>query len=98
MPSLLMADTPTTPEYLPSAVMSSRSASFPAAATMMTPLAIALVMAHLSSKETSETLREIEMIWAPSSTAWLMRAEVVLSRPPLESHEPFDIVPSVEAW
>ena len=93
-----MADTPTTPEYLPRYVVLSGSASFPAAATMMTPLVIALVMAHLSSLENSETLREIEMNWAPSSTAWLMRAETVLSRPRLESHEPFDIVPSVEAW
>ena len=64
----------------------------------MTPLVIALVTAHLSSLEKSGTLREIEMIWAPSSTAWLMRAPVVLSPPPLESHEPFDIVPAVEAW
>ena len=98
MPSLLMADTPTTPEYLPRCVVLSWCASFPAAATMMTPLVIALVMAHLSSKETSGALREIEMNWAPSSTAWLMRAATVLSRPRLESHEPFDIVPSVEAW
>ena len=98
MPSLLMADTPTTPEYLPSCVVSSWCPSFPAAATMMTPLVIALVTAHLSSLEESETLREIEMIWAPSSTAWLMRAAVVSSLSPLDSHEPFDVVSAVEAW
>ena len=98
MPSLLMADTPTTPEYLPSVVMSSGSASFPAAATIMTPLVIALVIAHLSSLDDSLTLWETEMNWAPSSTAWLMRAAMVLSRSPLESHEPFDVVVEVEDW
>ena len=64
MPSLLMADTPTTPEYLPSCVMLSSLAPFPAELTMMTPLVIALVTAHLTSLEKSGTLWEIEMIWA----------------------------------
>ena len=35
----------------------------------MTPLLIALAMAHLISEPTSELLKEMEMIWAPSSTA-----------------------------
>ena len=64
MPSLLMADTPTTPEYLQLCDVVRRRRPFPAELTMMTPLVIALVTAHLSSLEDSGTLWEIEMIWA----------------------------------
>ena len=35
----------------------------------MTPLLIALAIAHLISEPCSELLKEMEMIWAPSSTA-----------------------------
>ena len=47
----------------------------------MTPLLIALAIAHFSSGLSSETLCETEMICAPPSTAWLMRLAKVLSRP-----------------
>lgn len=64
----------------------------------MTPLLIALAIAHFSSGLSSETLCETEMICAPSSTAWLMRLAKVLSRPPSELHVPFDVVDAVDDW
>ena len=66
MPSVLMAVTPTTPDHRPRWLRFSSVAPLPEEETMMTPLLIALAIAHLISEPCSELLYEMEMIWAPS--------------------------------